>query len=86
MVLMCTGRLNWWTKLGSGCQNLLPLATSGDGNCLLHAASLGECVFSTDRFKSGLDVFFYISPDAFWVRNSVLLRQSRRIGQKVPIL
>ncbi|KAM9436553.1 OTU domain-containing protein 7B isoform 2-T2 [Clarias gariepinus] len=35
------GRLNWWTKLGSGCQSLLPLATSGDGNCLLHAASLG---------------------------------------------
>ncbi|XP_066501116.1 OTU domain-containing protein 7B [Hoplias malabaricus] len=35
------GRLNWWTKLGTGCQSLLPLATSGDGNCLLHAASLG---------------------------------------------
>uniref|UniRef100_A0A3B1K702 ubiquitinyl hydrolase 1 n=1 Tax=Astyanax mexicanus TaxID=7994 RepID=A0A3B1K702_ASTMX len=35
------GRLNWWTKLGSGYQSLLPLATSGDGNCLLHAASLG---------------------------------------------
>uniref|UniRef100_A0A672JXZ1 ubiquitinyl hydrolase 1 n=1 Tax=Sinocyclocheilus grahami TaxID=75366 RepID=A0A672JXZ1_SINGR len=36
-----TGRLNWWTRLGTGCQILLPLATSGDGNCLLHAASLG---------------------------------------------
>lgn len=36
------GRLNWWTKVVSNCQNLLPLATSGDGNCLLHAASLGE--------------------------------------------
>ncbi|XP_056300264.1 OTU domain-containing protein 7B isoform X2 [Pseudoliparis swirei] len=35
------GRLNWWTKVVSHCQNLLPLATSGDGNCLLHAASLG---------------------------------------------
>ncbi|XP_031723245.1 OTU domain-containing protein 7B isoform X3 [Anarrhichthys ocellatus] len=35
------GRLNWWTKVVSNCQNLLPLATSGDGNCLLHAASLG---------------------------------------------
>lgn len=35
------GRLNWWTKVVSDCQNLLPLATSGDGNCLLHAASLG---------------------------------------------
>ncbi|KAJ7985455.1 hypothetical protein DPEC_G00352210 [Dallia pectoralis] len=37
------GRLNWWTRVGVGpnCQSLLPLATSGDGNCLLHAASLG---------------------------------------------
>uniref|UniRef100_A0A673A871 ubiquitinyl hydrolase 1 n=1 Tax=Sphaeramia orbicularis TaxID=375764 RepID=A0A673A871_9TELE len=35
------GRLNWWTKVVPNCQNLLPLATSGDGNCLLHAASLG---------------------------------------------
>ncbi|KAJ8273768.1 hypothetical protein GJAV_G00105310 [Gymnothorax javanicus] len=35
------GRLNWWTRAGAMCQNLLPLATSGDGNCLLHAASLG---------------------------------------------
>lgn len=37
-----TGRLNWWTKVVPNCQSLLPLATSGDGNCLLHAASLGE--------------------------------------------
>ncbi|KAG7283374.1 hypothetical protein CRUP_000900 [Coryphaenoides rupestris] len=35
------GRLNWWTRVGPNCQSLLPLATSGDGNCLLHAASLG---------------------------------------------
>ncbi|XP_030638549.1 OTU domain-containing protein 7B isoform X2 [Chanos chanos] len=35
------GRLNWWTRVAPGCQTLLPLATSGDGNCLLHAASLG---------------------------------------------
>ncbi|CAN9514157.1 unnamed protein product [Ophioblennius macclurei] len=35
------GRLNWWSKVVPGCQSLLPLATSGDGNCLLHAASLG---------------------------------------------
>lgn len=32
------GRLNWWTGV---CQKLWPLATTGDGNCLLHAASLG---------------------------------------------
>ena len=35
------GRLNWWSETGT-CQRLWPLATSGDGNCLLHAASLGE--------------------------------------------
>lgn len=40
-----SGRLNWWTDNGNGhghelCQRLWPLATTGDGNCLLHAASL----------------------------------------------
>ncbi|XP_064475033.1 OTU domain-containing protein 7B-like [Ornithodoros turicata] len=34
------GRLNWWAEHGVS-QRLWPLATSGDGNCLLHAASLG---------------------------------------------
>ena len=33
-------RLNWWAMIGA-LQRLWPLATSGDGNCLLHAASLG---------------------------------------------
>ncbi|KAJ8304102.1 hypothetical protein KUTeg_017685 [Tegillarca granosa] len=33
------GRLNWWAEMGI-CQRLLPMATTGDGNCLLHAASL----------------------------------------------
>ena len=36
-------RLNWWTSLvGEGCEKLWPLSTTGDGNCLLHAASLGN--------------------------------------------
>ncbi|KAL8184851.1 UNVERIFIED_CONTAM: hypothetical protein K2H54_030825 [Gekko kuhli] len=35
------GRLNWWSVVDPSCQRLLPLATTGDGNCLLHAASLG---------------------------------------------
>ncbi|XP_076333690.1 OTU domain-containing protein 7B-like isoform X2 [Tachypleus tridentatus] len=35
-----SGRLNWWAKQGT-LQHLWPLATTGDGNCLLHAASLG---------------------------------------------
>lgn len=34
-----SNRLNWWTTFA---QRLWPLSTSGDGNCLLHAASLGE--------------------------------------------
>ncbi|KAH0950025.1 hypothetical protein HN011_001651 [Eciton burchellii] len=38
--LEAAGRLNWWYKNGTT-RVLWPLATSGDGNCLLHAASLG---------------------------------------------
>ncbi|XP_014670614.1 PREDICTED: OTU domain-containing protein 7A-like [Priapulus caudatus] len=34
------GRLNWWADAGVS-QRLYPLVTTGDGNCLLHAASLG---------------------------------------------
>lgn len=36
-------RLNWWadTAISQGlCEKLWPLLTTGDGNCLLHAASL----------------------------------------------
>ena len=39
--LETSGRLNWWVEMGTG-QRLWPLATTGDGNCLLHAASLGK--------------------------------------------
>ncbi|XP_053561358.1 OTU domain-containing protein 7B isoform X2 [Bombina bombina] len=35
------GRLNWWAQVDPTYQKLLPLVTTGDGNCLLHAASLG---------------------------------------------
>uniref|UniRef100_A0A7E4UU62 ubiquitinyl hydrolase 1 n=1 Tax=Panagrellus redivivus TaxID=6233 RepID=A0A7E4UU62_PANRE len=34
-----SGHLNWWCVNQS--QKLYPLVTTGDGNCLLHAASLG---------------------------------------------
>ena len=43
-----SGRLNWWADTGT-CQRLWPLATTGDGNCLLHAASLGMWGFH-DRY------------------------------------
>ncbi|KAK7891539.1 hypothetical protein WMY93_023502 [Mugilogobius chulae] len=41
MALEQAGRLNWWSTMCMSCKKLLPLATTGDGNCLLHAASLG---------------------------------------------
>jgi len=34
------GHLNWWADIGVG-PRLYPMVTCGDGNCLLHAASLG---------------------------------------------
>ena len=37
--LETSGQLNWWAQTGV-CQRLWPIATTGDGNCLLHAASL----------------------------------------------
>lgn len=40
--LQTAKRLNWWQDV---CQCLYPLVTSGDGNCLLHAASLGKFVY-----------------------------------------
>ncbi|XP_012270161.1 OTU domain-containing protein 7B isoform X2 [Orussus abietinus] len=40
--LETAGRLNWWCNgRNGGTRVLWPLATTGDGNCLLHAASLG---------------------------------------------
>lgn len=33
----------------TSCKKLLPLATTGDGNCLLHAASLGELQKETTK-------------------------------------
>ena len=39
-------RLNWWSDV---CQKLWPLATTGDGNCLLHAASLGLTLTMIDN-------------------------------------
>ncbi|KIH44154.1 hypothetical protein ANCDUO_25830, partial [Ancylostoma duodenale] len=36
--LEASKHLNWWHQYG---QKLYPLSTTGDGNCLLHAASLG---------------------------------------------
>jgi len=40
-VFCCVGILNWWADIGVG-PRLYPMVTTGDGNCLLHAASLGN--------------------------------------------
>uniref|UniRef100_A0A1B6DAP4 ubiquitinyl hydrolase 1 n=1 Tax=Clastoptera arizonana TaxID=38151 RepID=A0A1B6DAP4_9HEMI len=63
------GHLNWWTTL---CHKLWPLSTSGDGNCLLHAASLGMWGFH-DRLltlRKSLHAFLSQSPrrEALWRR------------------
>ena len=58
-----SGRLNWWADTGT-CQRLWPLATTGDGNCLLHAASLGMWGFH-DRLltlRKTLYTFLTTSP------------------------
>ncbi|KAG1665575.1 OTU domain-containing protein 7B [Nymphon striatum] len=65
------GRLNWWAEVGP-CQKLWPLATSGDGNCLLHAASLGMWGFH-DRLltlRKALHATLTNGPfrEAFWRR------------------
>ncbi|XP_075253878.1 uncharacterized protein LOC142345620 isoform X2 [Convolutriloba macropyga] len=39
VALQESGRLNWWTE-NAAAQPLYPMVTTGDGNCLLHAASL----------------------------------------------
>lgn len=38
-----SNHLNWWSsnQFENVCRSLYPMVTSGDGNCLLHAASLG---------------------------------------------
>jgi OTU domain-containing protein 7 len=38
-----SNHLNWWSsnQYENVCRSLYPMVTSGDGNCLLHAASLG---------------------------------------------
>jgi OTU domain-containing protein 7 len=46
--LESSSRLNWWVDLGV-CRKVWPLSTSGDGNCLLHAASLAMWGFHDRR-------------------------------------
>lgn len=63
--LETTERLNWWLENGGKglCQKLWTLNTTGDGNCLLHAASLGIWGFH-DRLltlRGALHSFFSLN-------------------------
>lgn len=64
-------RLNWWADSGF-CRRLWPLATSGDGNCLLHAASLSMWGFHDRKLTLRSALYKVLSKgeyrDAIWRR------------------
>ncbi len=64
-------RLNWWADSGF-CRRLWPLATSGDGNCLLHAASLAMWGFHDRKLTLRSALYKVLSKgeyrDALWRR------------------
>ena len=77
----------------TSCKRLLPLATTGDGNCLLHAASLGRSSNTVIHSETLAQVMFYFSPffsseknKFIWTRrgsrNSSLLKD---IVKRVPL-
>lgn len=69
--LESTNRLNWWADAGF-CRKLWPLATSGDGNCLLHAASLAQWGFHDRKLTLRAALHTVLSTgeykDAIWRR------------------
>ena len=69
--LVSSTRLNWWVEMGI-CRKLWPLATTGDGNCLLHAASLGMWGFHDRRLTLRKALHNILSEgecrDALWRR------------------
>lgn len=64
-------RLNWWVESGI-CRKLWPLSTTGDGNCLLHAASLGMWGFHDRKLTLRAALHDILSKgeyrDALWRR------------------
>lgn len=69
--LESTYRLNWWADAGF-CRKLWPLATTGDGNCLLHAASLAMWGFHDRKLTLRTALYSVLSTgdykDALWRR------------------
>uniref|UniRef100_A0A182PBV0 ubiquitinyl hydrolase 1 n=1 Tax=Anopheles epiroticus TaxID=199890 RepID=A0A182PBV0_9DIPT len=62
--LEATNRLNWWYESGV-CRKLWPLATTGDGNCLLHAASLAMWGFHDRRLTLRRTLHDILSKEEF---------------------
>uniref|UniRef100_A0A182QR82 ubiquitinyl hydrolase 1 n=1 Tax=Anopheles farauti TaxID=69004 RepID=A0A182QR82_9DIPT len=62
--LETTNRLNWWFESGA-CRKLWPLATTGDGNCLLHAASLAMWGFHDRRLTLRRTLHDILSKEEF---------------------
>ncbi|XP_058465069.1 OTU domain-containing protein 7B-like isoform X1 [Malaya genurostris] len=62
--LEATNRLNWWYDSGV-CRKLWPLATTGDGNCLLHAASLAMWGFHDRRLTLRRTLHDILSKEEF---------------------
>ncbi|XP_055537092.1 OTU domain-containing protein 7B-like isoform X2 [Wyeomyia smithii] len=62
--LEATNRLNWWYDSGV-CRKLWPLATTGDGNCLLHAASLSMWGFHDRRLTLRRTLHDILSKEEF---------------------
>ncbi|XP_053674682.1 uncharacterized protein LOC128724984 [Anopheles nili] len=62
--LEATNRLNWWFDSGT-CRKLWPLATTGDGNCLLHAASLAMWGFHDRRLTLRRTLHDILSKEEF---------------------
>lgn len=69
--LESANRLNWWADAGF-CRKLWPLATTGDGNCLLHAASLAMWGFHDRKLTLRAALHSVLSSgeykDALWRR------------------
>lgn len=69
--LETANRLNWWADAGF-CRKLWPLATTGDGNCLLHAASLAMWGFHDRKLTLRAALHQVLSSgeykDALWRR------------------
>lgn len=69
--LESANRLNWWADAGF-CRKLWPLATTGDGNCLLHAASLAMWGFHDRKLTLRAALHQVLSSgeykDALWRR------------------